>query len=182
MTYSSLFKQTFWFPSWHPSTGLPDLTGKTALVTGASTGLGKITAMELARKGCKVYCLGRSKEKTMAAIDDIKRETGNEKIEFLEADLQDLDSVQEASEAFLRDSKDLHILVNNAGTLCVSNLGIMNCPYSLTKQGIESQFGTNHFAHGNLIFNSSRIDQQFIANLEEISTISYRQSIFYSSL
>jgi retinol dehydrogenase-12 len=115
MTYSSVLKQTFWFPSWNPSTGIPDLSGKTALVTGASTGLGKVTAMELARKGCRVFCLGRSAEKTMAAIQEIKQETGNEKIEFLQADLQDLDSVQKATEAFLLESKELHILVNNAG-------------------------------------------------------------------
>lgn len=115
MTFASIFHQTFWFPSWLPKTGIPDLTGKTALVTGASTGLGKVTAMELARKGAKVYCLGRSKEKTMAVIEEIKKETGNEKILFLQADLQDLDSVQKASDEFLKDSDQLHILVNNAG-------------------------------------------------------------------
>jgi hypothetical protein len=58
MTIISIFKQAFTRPSFNPSTDLPDLSGKVAIVTGASTGLGKETARELARKGAHVFCIG----------------------------------------------------------------------------------------------------------------------------
>ena len=95
MTLTSVFKQAFSRPSFNPSTDLPDLTGKVAIVTGASTGLGKETARELARKGAQVFCIGRTVEKTMAAIDEIVKETGNKKVEFIQGDFMDLKSVIE---------------------------------------------------------------------------------------
>ncbi|KAJ3063607.1 hypothetical protein HDU98_000581 [Podochytrium sp. JEL0797] len=139
MTFGSVLTQTFTSPSWAPATGLPDLTGKVALVTGASTGLGKETALQLAMKGAHVFCLGRSAEKTNAAVADIKTKSNNPNVEFLQADLMDLVSVEQAAATFLAKNLPLHILVNNAG--------VMDCPFSLSKQGIESQFATNHFAH-----------------------------------
>jgi NAD(P)-dependent dehydrogenase (short-subunit alcohol dehydrogenase family) len=93
MTLTSVFKQAFTRPSFNPSADLPDLNGKVAIVTGASTGLGKETARELARKGAHVFCIGRTVEKTMAAIDEIIKETGNSKVEFIQGDFMDLKSV-----------------------------------------------------------------------------------------
>lgn len=118
---------------------IPNLDRKVTIVTGASSGLGVITARELARKGAHVFCVGRSEEKTMAVIQSLIQETGNERIEFLQADLMDLSSVKSAAESFLARDLPLHILVNNAG--------IMGGPFTLSKDGIESQFATNHFAH-----------------------------------
>jgi WW domain-containing oxidoreductase len=138
MTISSIFTQALWAPTWSPSS-LPDLSGKVALVTGASTGLGKVTATELARKGAHVFCLGRNREKSESAIADIKKETGSAKVEFIEGDLLDLGSMESAADTFLSKDLPLHILVNNAG--------IMACPFGTSKNGIESQMATNHFAH-----------------------------------
>lgn len=118
---------------------IPDLSGKVAIVTGASAGIGKVTALELARKGCKVYLAGRSPEKTQKALEEIKTETGNDKLEFLQLDLNSLRSVDKAAKEFKEKETRLHILINNAG--------IMVTPFGLTEDGIESQFGTNHIGH-----------------------------------
>ncbi|KAL2918554.1 hypothetical protein HK105_201955 [Polyrhizophydium stewartii] len=116
----------------------PSLAGKVAIVTGASAGLGKVTALELARKGAHVFLVGRSEAKTQAVLDDIKRETGSSKVEMLLADFLDLPTVEAAADKFLARGLPLDILVNNAG--------IMHAPFELSKQGIESQFAVNHFA------------------------------------
>ncbi|KAJ3127031.1 hypothetical protein HK100_009974 [Physocladia obscura] len=139
MTFGSVLTQTFTTPKWNPKTGLPDLTGKIAIVTGASTGLGKETALNLSSKGAHVFCVGRSAEKTQAAVADIISKSGNTNVEFLQADLMDLASVESAADTFLARNLPLHILVNNAG--------IMESPWGLSKEGIETQFATNHFAH-----------------------------------
>ncbi|KAJ3026094.1 UNVERIFIED_CONTAM: hypothetical protein HDU68_006203 [Siphonaria sp. JEL0065] len=139
MTILSIVTQAFCHPHWVPETGLPDLHGKVALITGASSGLGKETAIQLAAKGAHVFCLGRSAEKCKAAVDEIAYTTKNQNVEFLQCDLMDLASVERAANEFLDRKLPLHILVLNAG--------IMETPWGLSKQGIESQFATNHFAH-----------------------------------
>lgn len=93
MTFTSVLTQVFCTPSFNPSADLPDLNGKVAIVTGSSAGLGKETARELARKGAHVFCIGRNAEKTMAVIDEISKETGNSKLEFIQGDFMDLKSV-----------------------------------------------------------------------------------------
>ncbi|KAI8916295.1 hypothetical protein EDD86DRAFT_14262 [Gorgonomyces haynaldii] len=136
MTLGSFFTQVFLYPSW-TAADLPDLTGKTAVVTGASAGIGKETVRELARKGCKVISLGRNKEKTLAAIEEIKQETGNTLLEFVQCDMSDLTSVLLASETIIKKKLPIDILVNNAG--------IFNADFALSKQGIEATFATNVF-------------------------------------
>jgi len=124
---------------------IPDQTGKVAIITGANTGLGKINALELARKGCHVILACRSKEKTDPVVEEIKKETGNEKVEFMSLDLSSLASVKAFSDAFIARDLPLHMLIANAG--------IMYCPFALTADGIESQFGVNHIAHSYLTMN-----------------------------
>ncbi|KAL2918718.1 hypothetical protein HK105_201552 [Polyrhizophydium stewartii] len=137
MTFASLLTQTFTRPKWTPAQ-LPSLEGKVAIVTGATAGIGKATATELARKGAHVFVVGRSEAKTTATVDDIKRETESAKVDMLLADFLDLASVEAAADAFLARGLPLDILVNNAG--------IMDPPFELSKQGIESTFAVNHFA------------------------------------
>jgi len=72
---------------------IPDLTGKVAIVTGSNTGIGKITALELARKGCHVILACRSEEKTKLVVEEIQKETNNQKVEFMALDLSSFDSV-----------------------------------------------------------------------------------------
>ncbi|KAG9297689.1 hypothetical protein G9A89_011204 [Geosiphon pyriformis] len=118
---------------------IPDLTGKVALITGANTGIGLVTAREIARKGAHVFVCSRSKEKGEAAVELIKKETKNTQVEFLQLDLQNLKQIKKAADDFLAKGLPIHILVNNAG--------IMAVPYGLSEDGIESQFATNHLGH-----------------------------------
>jgi NAD(P)-dependent dehydrogenase (short-subunit alcohol dehydrogenase family) len=110
------------------------LEGKTALVTGANTGIGRVTAVELAKKGAKVVLACRSEEKTRPVIDEI----GKGRAEFMHLDLADLASVRAAAAAFLARGEPLPLLVNNAG-LAGSR--------GQTKDGFELAFGTNHLGH-----------------------------------
>jgi retinol dehydrogenase 12 len=135
---------------------IPDLTGKVAIVTGGNSGIGYETCLELARKNARVFMASRSKERATEAIEKIKAEIGKE-VEFIQLDLQDLKQVKSAAEEFLNKGLPLSLLVNNAGshtTLSTFHflsesvyLGIMACPFAVTKDGIETQFGTNHVGH-----------------------------------
>jgi NAD(P)-dependent dehydrogenase (short-subunit alcohol dehydrogenase family) len=115
-----------------------DLDGRTFLVTGANTGIGRATARELARRGGRVVLAGRSEAKVRAATGEIARDTGNDSLDFLELDLADLDAVRSAAESFLARDEPLHVLVNNAGVAGQRGR---------TAQGFELAFGTNHLGH-----------------------------------
>ncbi|HEX5062480.1 MAG TPA: SDR family oxidoreductase [Kofleriaceae bacterium] len=117
---------------------MSDLAGKTFVITGANTGIGKITARELARRGAHVILACRSLDKTQPVIDEIKKETGNDKIEFVALDLADLASVRRCAEELLARKIPIHGLINNAG-LAGSR--------GTTKDGFELTFGTNHLGH-----------------------------------
>ncbi|MBA3539630.1 MAG: SDR family oxidoreductase [Deltaproteobacteria bacterium] len=114
------------------------LTDKTFIVTGANTGIGKITARELARQGASVILACRSKAKTDSVIAELVRETGNDKISFVALDLGDLASVRTCAEEILARKIPIHGLVNNAGLAGARGL---------TKDGFELAFGTNHLGH-----------------------------------
>ena len=114
---------------------MSDLKGRTYLVTGANTGIGKETARVLAGRGARVVIAGRSEEKTRAAMKEIADDTGNTDLDFVPLDLGDLDSVRAAAATFLASGDPLHVLVNNAG-LAGSR--------GMTKSGFELAFGTNH--------------------------------------
>ena len=112
------------------SRDLPSFAGRTAIVTGANSGLGLATARELARAGARVILACRNVEKANAATADL---TGDVQVRRL--DLQNLDSVRDFA-----DSVGLvDVLINNAG--------IMAVPYAITADGFESQIGTNHLGH-----------------------------------
>ena len=114
-----------------------DLAGKNFIVTGANTGIGKITAKELAARGAHVILACRSRDKTEAAIAEIAAATGNAP-EFLELDLADFASIRRAADALLAKNLPIHGLINNAG-LAGSR--------GKTKDGFELTFGTNHLGH-----------------------------------
>jgi retinol dehydrogenase-12 len=116
---------------------MTDLRGKVALVTGANTGIGRVTARELARMGAEVFVACRSPERTRPVLDVLARETGGT-LHFLELDLGDLESVRRTARAFLASGKPLHLLVNNAGV--AGRRG-------LTRSGFELAFGINHLGH-----------------------------------
>ncbi|ETV90373.1 hypothetical protein H310_14827 [Aphanomyces invadans] len=120
---------------------IPDLRSKVAIVTGASSGIGLVTARELARKGCHVIFAGRSREKTLGVIHQVARslQTATTQLEFMHVDLMNLTSVHAFVNAFRHRNLPLHILINNAG--------VMAPPFTLSNDGIESQFATNHVGH-----------------------------------
>jgi NAD(P)-dependent dehydrogenase (short-subunit alcohol dehydrogenase family) len=116
-----------------------ELDGKTFLVTGANTGIGRETAAALAKRGANVVLACRSAEKTAPVIDAIAAETGAaERLRFISLDLGDLGSVRAAAGGFLASGQPLHGLINNAG---------LAGRRGLTDSGFELAFGTNHVGH-----------------------------------
>ncbi|KAI9176160.1 hypothetical protein H9P43_006525 [Blastocladiella emersonii ATCC 22665] len=120
---------------------IPDLHGKVFVVTGANTGIGLTTTRQLAKHGARVVLACRSEAKALAAIASIQEELGDAcpPLEFAELDLNSLQQVEAAARKLAARGLKIDVLVNNAG--------IMMCPYALTKDGLESQIGVNHFAH-----------------------------------
>ena len=116
-----------------------DLTGKRAIVTGASGGLGEETARALASKGAAVTMTARDIPKGEAAAAKIRESTGNSNVDVRALELADLSSVRAFAEGFLADHDKLDLLINNAG--------IMACPLMRTDAGWEMQFATNHVGH-----------------------------------
>ncbi len=116
-----------------------DLSGKTALITGANSGIGLETARALLAAGAEVIFAVRDPEKGEEAAQGLRKSTGNEQARVLALDLSSLQSVRAAAEQFLSRWSRLHILINNAG--------VMATPQSYTVDGFERQFGTNHIGH-----------------------------------
>ncbi|HEU4511722.1 MAG TPA: oxidoreductase [Nocardioidaceae bacterium] len=117
---------------------IPDLAGRTAFVTGVTSGLGEHTVLELARKGARVVMAARSETKLRSAIDDVKRMLPQAELVPLVLDLADLSSIRRGAEE-ARRLGPLDILINNAG--------VMATPHRRTPDGFELQFGTNHLGH-----------------------------------
>lgn len=112
------------------------LAGRVVLITGASSGIGRVTACELARRGAHVFIATRSLPRTQAVLDEIRQAQG--KVEWLALDLSDFNSVRECAKVFLARQLPLHILINNAGQAGARGL---------TPAGFEVAFGTNHLGH-----------------------------------
>jgi len=106
------------------------------LVTGSSSGMGKATAIELARTGATVVMLCRNKERGEKALYDIKRESGNDKVDLFICDLGNMASIRSFAIEFKKKYKKLNVLVNNAGVILPGR--------HETSDGYELQFGVNH--------------------------------------
>jgi NAD(P)-dependent dehydrogenase (short-subunit alcohol dehydrogenase family) len=118
---------------------IPSQAGKVVIVTGANSGLGYFTALELARKGALVVMACRSREKTESAMDSIRKEVPDAKLDFMPLDLADLKSIRGFAQAFAGKYPKLDVLCNNAG--------VMALPFRKTADGFEMQIGTNHLGH-----------------------------------
>ncbi|MGX4692354.1 oxidoreductase [Streptomyces sp. JNUCC 63] len=123
-------------PGWNTH-DIPDQSGRTAVVTGANSGLGFVVARELARKGARVVLACRSEVRGREAADRVVGEAPDAEVEVRRLDLGDLGSVRKFAEGLTGERIDL--LVNNAG--------VMALPYGTTADGFETQFGVNHLGH-----------------------------------
>ena len=142
-----------------------DLDGRTFLVTGANSGIGRETALVLASRGARVFLAGRSEHKTQAVMDEIVAQTGNSKLEFLSLDLGDLTSVRACAAEFLLSGEPLHALINSAG---------LAGQRGMTDSGFELAFGTNYvgpFLLTGLLLD--RLRQSAPARIVNISSIGH---------
>ncbi len=118
---------------------MPDQSGRTAIVTGANSGIGFEAARALASKGARVLLACRNPTKGQDAVDRIRREMPEAGVELVSLDLASLESVRACAAAFLADNDRLDLLINNAG--------VMVPPESKTEEGLELQIGVNYFGH-----------------------------------
>ena len=115
------------------------MRGKVCMVTGATSGIGQVTAAALAAQGAHVIVVGRNRAKAQQVVGEIRRQSGNDAVWYLLADFSDLQQVRELAAAFSAQYSQLDVLVNNAGT------------YFNTRHpapgGVEMTFHVNHLAH-----------------------------------
>ena len=112
---------------------------KTLLITGATSGIGLAAAIELARKGARLVLVGRDRSRGSSAVGQVKQQTGNKQVEFLQADFASLESVATAAQTFLASKRPLHALINNAG--------VVNTTRRISQDSIEEMFAVNYLAH-----------------------------------
>ena len=115
-----------------------DLEGRNVLVTGGNTGIGRVTALELARRGARVWVASRSAAKTEPVLEAIRAESGNPEVAFLPLELSELSSVRRCAEQFLALDVPLDTLILNAGLAGARGQ---------TADGFELAFGVNHLGH-----------------------------------
>lgn len=123
---------------WNAS-DIPDQSGRTAVVTGANSGIGYVTARELARRGARVVLACRREARGIETGERIAAEVPGADTGFVRLDLGELDSVREFAATYDREHDRLDLLVNNAG--------VMALPLGRTADGFETQFGVNHLGH-----------------------------------
>ena len=115
------------------------MKNKTVLVTGATSGIGRVTAKELARAGASLFLLCRDRGRGEEVVAEIAKETGNRDVRLILADLASQSDIRRAAAEFLATGSPLHVLINNAG--------LVNLRHALTPDGIEAVFAVNHLAY-----------------------------------
>src|SRR4051794_30252624 len=115
------------------------MNGKTVVITGANTGIGKQTAVGLAQMGASVVLACRTRAKAEAAAEEVKARSGRSDVQLVDLDLADLDSVALCAKEILDRFPRVDVLINNAGLQLKQR--------TTTKQGFETTFGVNHLGH-----------------------------------
>jgi len=116
-----------------------DMTGRTVIITGGNSGIGKATAQALARLGARVVITARHRERGATAVTDIRRGSGNDAVECVPLDLASLASVRACAAQLLDRLDEIHVLDLNAG-------GVLSRRIE-TEDGFEAQFQANHLGH-----------------------------------
>ncbi|MGB0369201.1 MAG: SDR family oxidoreductase [Flavobacteriales bacterium] len=115
------------------------MEGKTIVITGGNAGIGKATAIALAKKGAEIVITSRSEDKAKAAVAEIKSASGNEKLSYVLVDLNSQASVRKAAEELKTKCPKIDVLINNAGCYVSEK--------TINQDGLEMQFATNHIGH-----------------------------------
>jgi NAD(P)-dependent dehydrogenase (short-subunit alcohol dehydrogenase family) len=115
------------------------MRGRTCLITGASSGIGRATALELARLDASLFLVCRDRGRGEETVDAIRRQTGNSAVTLLLADLSSQQSIRQLAREFLATDQPLHVLINNAG--------VVNLKRQVTVDGIEEVFAVDHLAY-----------------------------------
>jgi NAD(P)-dependent dehydrogenase (short-subunit alcohol dehydrogenase family) len=126
-------------PNYWCESKIGDQTGRVFVITGATNGIGFESADALAEHGATVVLASRNEERTRQCADRLKAKHGNQNIVPVKLDLSSLKSVHECAEQLQSLYKNIDVLINNAG--------VMVPPYTITEDGFELQFGTNHLGH-----------------------------------
>jgi len=121
------------------STADLDLSDKTCMVTGATSGIGKAAATAIARCGASLVLVARNRDKASAVAEEIRGATGNGRIDIMLADLASLDAIRRVAGEFLATGRPLHILLNNAGVVMLKR--------EETVDGFETTFAVNHLGY-----------------------------------
>ncbi len=114
------------------------MQGRVCVVTGASSGIGRETALALTRRGARVVLACRSRERTEPVLEAIRKESGPDRVAFVQLDLGSFASVRRAAEELLAAEPRIDVLVNNAGVAGIRGT---------TEDGFELAFGVNHLGH-----------------------------------
>jgi retinol dehydrogenase 12 len=146
---------------------MDNMVGKTCLITGATNGIGRVTAVELARMGVELFLVYRNKARADETVAEIRNRTGNQDVHLLCADLGSQKQIRAAAAGFLATGKPLHLLINNAG------LG--NTKRLMTEDGIEMVFAVNHLAYFLLtMLLLDRIKQSAPARIVNVASEAHR--------
>ena len=146
------------------------LDGKTVIITGANTGIGLETAVDLAKRNARVILACRSVERGETAAVEVRKRSGNDNVVFIQLDLASLDSVRKFAAKILEEEPRIDILINNAG---MSPLGLPERTF--TTDGFERSFGVNHLGHfllTNLLLD--RIKEAPSARIVNVSSLAHR--------
>ncbi len=114
------------------------MTGKVCMITGSNSGIGKATALALAKMGAIIVMVCRNESRGESAVNEIKALSGNQSVDLILADLSSQQSIRALAREFIHKYKELHVLINNAG--------VFLWKHSLTADGIETTFAVNHLA------------------------------------
>ncbi len=118
---------------------MKELEGKTVLITGGTSGIGKVAALELAKKGAAIAIVGRNPDKTTQVVQFIKDQSNNPTVDGLIADLSSISEVRNLANAFHHKYHHLHVLINNAGGIFATR--------QVSIDGYEYTFALNHLAY-----------------------------------
>lgn len=115
------------------------IDGRVVIVTGANSGIGKETAVDLARRGGKIYLACRDIKRGEDALKEIKERSESQNVHLIQLDLSSMESIRQFSKKYHELETQLHVLINNAGVMAI--------PRATTKDGFEMQIGTNLMGH-----------------------------------